>query len=268
LQDGLATHSMEMTEPGQFAGRSVVVIGSGQSAVESAALVLEAGADVELIARAPLIRWLTRDRRAQLERVGRIGSLVRRLLYAPTGVGPAGLSWVVAMPNLFRRLPVRPRERLAHRCIRPAATGWLVDRTAGATITLGRQVVEARSEAGAVGLTLDDGSRRRLDHVVLGTGYRVDVMGEALIGRSIREHLRVRGGYPALTGGFESSIPGLHFVGAYSAWSFGPVMRFLAGTALTSPAVAKHIDAATRRSRRAGELAREPRAVAQTSVSH
>src|SRR5438874_1571089 len=145
LQDGLATHSMELTEPAQFAGRSVAVIGSGQSAVESAALVLEAGAGVELIARASLIRWLTRG-----ERIRRINRLVRRVLYAPTDVGPAGLSWIVAMPELFRHLPIRPRERLAYRCIRPAATGWLHDRTAQVTLTLERQVVEARPEAGGV----------------------------------------------------------------------------------------------------------------------
>src|SRR5204863_1970436 len=264
LQDGLATHSMEMTEPGQFAGRSVVVIGSGQSAVESAALVLEAGAEVELIARAPLIRWLIRG-----ERIRRINQLVRRVLYAPTDVGPAGLSWIVAMPELFRHLPVRPRERLAYRCIRPAATGWLHDRTAQVTLTLERQVVEARPEAGGVRLTLDDASRRRVDHVILGTGYRIDAMSEPLIGQSIGEDLRLCDGYPVLTRGFESSVPGLHFVGAPSAWSFGPVMRFVCGTTFTGPAVAKHIDAATRRSSLdEEELSIEPRPVAQTSGSN
>jgi cation diffusion facilitator CzcD-associated flavoprotein CzcO len=263
LRNGLATHSMEMTEPEQFAGRSVVVIGSGQSAVESAALVLEAGANVELIARAPLIRWLTRG-----ERIRRIDPLVRRILYAPTDVGPAGLSWIVAMPNLFRRLPIKPRERLAYRCIRPAATGWLVDRTAGVTFTLGRQVTQARPDAGGARLTLDDGSHRRVDHVILATGYQIDVTREPLIDASIRERLRVRGGYPVLGRGFESSIPGLHFVGAYSAWSFGPIMRFVVGTKFTGPAVAEHIEAAvTRGSRPTEGLPREAQAIAQTSGS-
>ena len=27
----------------------------------------------------------------------------------------------------------------------------------------------------------------------------------------------------------ESSVPGLHFLGAPAAWSFGPTMRFVAG---------------------------------------
>jgi hypothetical protein len=38
------------------------------------------------------------------------------------------------------------------------------------------------------------------------------------------------GGYPILGRGFESSIPGLHFLGAPAAWSFGPTMRFVSGS--------------------------------------
>jgi hypothetical protein len=44
---------------------------------------------------------------------------LRRILCAPTDVGPAGLSWIVAMPELFRRLPIKTQERWAYRSIRP-----------------------------------------------------------------------------------------------------------------------------------------------------
>jgi FAD-dependent urate hydroxylase len=268
LPDPVAVHAVHVTEPQRYAGLSVVVVGSGQSAVETAALVHEAGADVELLARAPAIRWLVRG-----ERVRASSALLRRLLYAPTDVGPAGLSWVMATPELFRRLPLEPRERLAYRSIRPAATSWLVDRTAAVTMTLGRQVISARPDAGAgaggassdtgetspaVGdgrtpgaprgapgtgahLTLDDGSERRVDRVILATGYRVDAAREPLLGESIRGALRLDDGYPLLGPGFESSIPGLHFVGAYSARSFGPIMRFVSGTPFTARALAGHV---------------------------
>jgi len=36
----------------------MLVIGSGQSALESAALLYESGAEVEVVARAPQINWL------------------------------------------------------------------------------------------------------------------------------------------------------------------------------------------------------------------
>jgi FAD-dependent urate hydroxylase len=248
LEGDRAIHSMDMTQPERFAGRSIVVIGSGQSAVETAALVHEAGADVELIARAALIRWLIRG-----ERMRSIDPIVRRLLYAPTDVGPAGVSWIVAMPNLFRRLPIKTQERLAYRSIRPAATGWLVDRTADLTMTLERRVTRALPDGAGVRLTLDDGSTRQVDHVILGTGYRVDVANEPLVAESIRKHLHLHSGYPVLRSGFESSIDGLYFVGAYSAWSFGPIMRFVAGTRFTGHAVAEHVGRAFPRGYRPAE---------------
>jgi lysine/ornithine N-monooxygenase len=236
FSDGLAIHTMNTTEPGRFAGRSVAVIGSGQSAVETAALVSEAGAEVELIARASHIRWLVRG-----ERVRAINRTLRRILYAPTDVGPAGLSRLVALPELFRRLPIRTRERFDYRSVRPAATGWLLPRTKDVTMTFERAVQEARSEGSAVSLSLDDGSRRRVEHVILGTGYVIDVTRLPLLGETIRRELRTYAGYPVLGAGFESSIPGLHFVGSCSAWNFGPIMRFVVGTEFTARAVAKHL---------------------------
>jgi hypothetical protein len=236
LGEELATHSMDVLEPARFAGQSIAIIGCGQSAVETAALLSEAGGEVELIARAPAIRWLVRG-----ERLRGIDPILQRVLYAPTDVGPAGVSRLVAMPNLFRRLPRELQDRLAYRSIRPAAKGWLIDRTTEVKMTFSRQVSKATPDGGGVLLALDDGSQRRVDHVILGTGYKVDVAKESVVGDSLQRRLHLSDGYPILRTGFESSIPRLHFVGAYSAWSFGPIMRFVAGTWFTAPAVAKHI---------------------------
>jgi FAD-dependent urate hydroxylase len=237
LGEGLATHSMRIPEPARFADQSVVVIGSGQSAVETAALVCEAGAQVELIARAPAIRWLARG-----EKVRTIDPLLKRLLYAPTDVGPAGVSRLVAMPNLFRRLPRRLQDRLAYRSIRPAATSWLMDRSTDVAMTFNRQVTAARPLGSGARLLLDNGSERDVDHVILATGYKIDVARESVIGESLRSEVQLHQGYPVLRAGFESSVPALHFVGAYSAWSFGPVMRFVAGTDFTARTIAKHVE--------------------------
>jgi FAD-dependent urate hydroxylase len=239
LGEGLATHSMRIADPARFAGQSVVVIGSGQSAVETAALVCEAGAKVELIARAPAIRWLARG-----EKVRTIDPLLQRLLYAPTDVGPAGVSRLVAMPNLFRRLPRSLQDRLAYRSIRPAATSWLMDRSTDVKMTFNRQVIDARPLGSGTHLRLDNGWEREVDHVILATGYRVDVARESIIGKSLSGKLKLYQGYPVLRGGFESSVSALHFVGAYSAWSFGPIMRFIAGTDFTARTIAKHLESA------------------------
>jgi cation diffusion facilitator CzcD-associated flavoprotein CzcO len=242
LGDELATHSMDVLEPTRFAGQSIAIIGCGQSAVETAALLSEAGAEVELIARDPAIRWLIRG-----ERLRGIDPFLQRILYAPTDVGPAGVSRLVAMPNLFRRLPRGLQDRLAYRSIRPAAKGWLLDRTADVEMTFSRQVSKATPDGDGALLALDDGSQRRVDHVVLATGYRIDVAAEAIVGDSLRAQLRLHDGYPVLRRGFESSIPRLHFIGAYSAWSFGPIMRFVSGTRFTAREIAQHVTRASAR---------------------
>jgi len=50
-------------------------------------------------------------------------------------------------------------------------------------------------------------------------------------------------GYPELGTGFESSVPGLHFIGAAAAMSFGPVMRFVSGTGYTARALTHYVKA-------------------------
>jgi hypothetical protein len=96
---------------------------------------------------------------------------------------------------------------------------------------MGRQVAGAVAGDGALVATLDDATTRHLDAIVLGTGYQVDVTTHPLLGKI--EGLRTEGGLPVLDGTFQSSVPGLYFVGAASAGSFGPVMRFVSGTWFT-----------------------------------
>jgi len=41
-------------------------------------------------------------------------------------------------------------------------------------------------------------------------------------------------GYPVLSSGLESSLPGLHFLGAPAARTFGPLYYFVTGTERSS----------------------------------
>ena len=90
-------------------------------------------------------------------------------------------------------------------------------------------------------LRLDDGTTREVDRVVLGTGFHMRADEHPLLGPGLRANLRVRDGAPLLGAGFESSIAGLHFVGAFAAASFGPVMRFVSGTPFTGMALGLHV---------------------------
>ncbi|MGH2742997.1 MAG: FAD-dependent oxidoreductase [Thermoleophilaceae bacterium] len=238
--DGLApplvAHSSELRALDSFAGTRTAVIGAGQSAIELAALVNEAGAEVEVIARANRIRWLRRSGWLH-SREG----LLRQLVYPKTDVGPVGLSWLVAMPNAFRRVPHGLGDRIAYRCIRPAASAWLITRAAETRLTMGRTILSAAAAGDGVRLELDDRTTREVDRVVLGTGFEVRADRHPLLGRELLADLRTREGMPLLAAGFESSIPALHFVGAFAASSFGPVMRFVSGTPFSAPALAAHV---------------------------
>jgi hypothetical protein len=128
------------------------------------------------------------------------------------------------------------------RCIRPAGAGWLRDRVASVPFTLGRTATAADElRGGGVRVRLDDGSERTADHVLLGTGYRIDVRRYPFLSPRLARSVDVRDGYPVLRPGFESSQPGLHFLGAPSAFSFGPIVRFVVGTWYSAPTVAAAI---------------------------
>jgi FAD-dependent urate hydroxylase len=81
-------------------------------------------------------------------------------------------------------------------------------------------------------LLLDDQHRSTLDvdHVIAGTGFRVDVARLGFLSSSLLARIETLGRYPVLTRSCESTVPGLYFAGAHAAVSLGPSERFLAGT--------------------------------------
>jgi hypothetical protein len=237
LPQDVASHSFDHTDFTKFAGRSVLVVGAGQSALESAALLAEAEAEVELLVRAEAVRWLE-----PLPEVnGHISEVLQRLLYPPTDVGPRGLSWIVAAPDAVRRLPVAFRRHADRLCVAPAGSDWLAPRLADVRVTTGRRAVATRAVDGRVLVETDEGGRRMADHVLLATGYDVDVSRYRFLDKELLRGLRLVDGYPVLSSGLESSVPGLHFVGAAAAFTFGPVMRFVCGGWYAARAVRNHV---------------------------
>jgi len=235
IPPALASHACDHRDLTPFVGKKVTVIGGGQSALESAALLHEIGAEVEVLVRAPFVRWLWRQKWFHTFRP------VARLLYAPPDVGQAGLSHLVARPNLFRRLPRSAQNRLGKRAIRPAGAAWLHPRCEPVRITTGHTVTSTSSAGGRVTLQLSDGTKRQVDHVLLATGYRVDIARYPFLARELLQMVHRVLGYPQLDTGFQSSVPGLHFLGAPAAWSFGPLMRFVAGTEFASRTLTRGI---------------------------
>ncbi len=224
----LASHSSDHTDLGKFKRQSIVVVGSGQSALESAVLLKEAGADVEVIARRDSLRWV--GLHPKLHHLGWLSSI----FYSELDVGPAGISRLVASPLVFRKLPHWIQDRAAYRAIRPAVAGWLMPRLKDLSISLKRLVVAAEPEGCRLRLKLDDGTERLVDHALLATGYRVDVSRYDFLAPILMKNLNTVNGYPILRRGLETSVPGLHIVGKPAAWSFGPIAGFVSGTEFVS----------------------------------
>ena len=231
----LASHSTESKDLSKFKGKRVAVIGAGQSGLESAALLTEAGAEVEVIARTKKLNWV--GLHPGMHRLGALS----RMMYSKHDVGPAGISRLVAMPHLFRTLPRGLQDRIAYRAIRPAGSGWLRPRLKGVTITLGRSVASVTSTGSQLRLRLDDGTERLVDHALLATGFRPDVSRYPFLPPALLQRLKTAAGFPVLRRGLESSIPGLHFLGKNAAWSFGPLLGFVSGTEFAANALVSHI---------------------------
>jgi cation diffusion facilitator CzcD-associated flavoprotein CzcO len=232
LPRDLASHSVDHADLAPFAGRRVAVVGGGQSAIESAVLLHENGADVEVLMRAPRLQWVGRAPRE---------GIVGQLLFDRTDVGPALVSHLVAHPMLVRILP-RPVQRDAtRRALAPGASLWLRPRLGDLVIRAGRHVVSATRRDGGVNLRLDDGSSRTVDHVLMATGYRVDIRRYPFLAPELVKSVRCVDGQPVLDEGFETSVPGLHFVGAPAMYSFGPLLRFVSGTEFAARMVTRRV---------------------------
>lgn len=235
LSSDLVSHSSQHHDLSQFRGKRVIVVGGGQSALESGALLHENGAEVEIIVRSAKVKWLGWKKRIQS-----LGP-VAKLFYSWTDVGPAGISQVVSRPALLKRFSRETQDRLRIRSIRPAGASWLMARLASVPITTGRSIVSGAAVGSEIRLKLDNAGERAADHVLLGTGYRVDVTRYGFLAPSLLVDLRLSGGFPQLGPGFESSVPGLHFLGAPASWSYGPLMNFVSGTRYAGRHLANHI---------------------------
>ncbi len=223
LPSALASHSSDHADFGCFRGRTVTVIGRGQSAGESAVLLHEAGAEVALVSRGP-VHWLGSGAPAD-----GIMRTLRRALGSKSEVGPFPLDWLADAPGLVRLLPDEVRAEVTTRCLRPAVSGWLKPRADGVSFVPGRLVAGTERRGSRIELRFDDGSSRLTDHVLLATGYRIDIGRLGIFGPDLLGRIDTVDGYPRLSAGFRSSVPGLHFVGATAVKSFGPLMRFIAG---------------------------------------
>ncbi len=231
LRDGLVSHSSDHNDFGRFKGQDVIVIGGGQSAIEYAALLHEAGAAVQVIARRRIL-WLPPDR-------ANVRTLRERIVAPNASIAPGWSNWVLDhMPYLFYKFPQEWKDSYNSN-YESGATDWLRTRVIGkVTLHESRTVTRWNAVDGKLDVTLSDGARVQADHVLLATGYRVDLTKLTMLHPSLRAQVRTDRAIPILSGRFESSVPGLYFVGLTSLRAFGPLYRFVAGCGAAARRVA------------------------------
>jgi cation diffusion facilitator CzcD-associated flavoprotein CzcO len=224
----LVSHSHDNRDLAQFAGRQVLVLGAGASAVDTAVLASEAGAHVSLLARTPVLHY-----RAMAQ--------------------PDAVSWL-GSPALYRHLPAMLRRRAARRDLAPAPGWFMRGKMDGRVLEyLGYRLQTVREHDGRMQVTATGREGQPLtlaaDHVIAATGYRPDLRRLPFLDSGMLDAIAHTAHAPRLSARFETSLRGLYAVGPLAAGSFGPMMRFLAGAGYAAPLLAAHL-ARTARARR------------------
>jgi cation diffusion facilitator CzcD-associated flavoprotein CzcO len=207
------SHSSDMIQFDDLAGARVVIVGGRQSAYEWAALLCDHGAErVDVVHRHDTpdfarVSWAF------------VNDYVQQTL--------ATRGW-------WRHLPASEQQAIASRFWqvgRLTLEHWLVPR-------LDPEVVHRRPRCevvavdpapdGGVHVTLSDGEAVEADHVVFASGYRADLARVPYLS-GVVDQVSVTDGFPDLSEGFETSLPGLYVVGFSATRDFGPFYGFTKG---------------------------------------
>jgi hypothetical protein len=232
-------HTFDISDYGEFRNKTVAVIGAGASAIEAGALVHEAGGSSEVFVRGQEAVFHGRTPRDR--------PLWQRVKDPITVLGASRKSWVLQnLPLLVHRLPRERRTRFAKGYLGPASPWWIQDRVLGKVpIRTQHELVEAGTSGGRVQLKFRNGggsSRAAdVDFVIAGTGYDGDVARLGFLDPELLRRIECIERAPSLNSHFESTVPGLHFVGPLSFMSFGPLFRFVAGAKVAAPRVARRL---------------------------
>jgi len=205
-------HTCEFVDFSEAKNKRFLIIGGRQSAFEWAALLLDAGAvAVHLSHRHPSPAFTEAEW---------------------SWVGPL-VDGMVKNPKWFRRLSEAEREAVSHRLWaegRLKVEPWLAPRLDDARVTVwpNTELVSCSEDGeGELVAGLTNGETLNIDHVVLATGYKVDIKRLPLLAAgNILDVLETRNGFPLLDDHLETSVPGLFITSMPAMQDFGPFFGF------------------------------------------
>jgi thioredoxin reductase len=138
------------------------------------------------------------------------------------------------------------RFRAVARHLGPAP-GWFINEKVIGRIPfhMRAEIREVRIENGQVRIRFTSGDEGEttliVDHLIAGTGFRVALSRLKWLDGELVGAMEKVEDTPVLSRNFESSVPGLYFVGLASANSFGPLTRFACGAEFTAKRLTRHL---------------------------
>jgi len=244
------THTFDHHHLAPLAGRDVVILGAGASAVDTAVLAAEVGANVTLLARRPVIHY---HEVPDPDGVSWLSAITN----PSSGIGPGWRSFLCARaPRLFRRLPEDLRLRATRKHLGPAPGWFMRGKLEGKVKTLlAHQLVGTQELDGEVEVRALDADGNpvtlRTQQVICATGYQPDLRSLPFLDAALRARIAHVQHTPKLSDDFETSVPGLYAMGALAANSFGPLMRFMVGAEYVAPRLAAHLAKAEKKAKAA-----------------
>lgn len=237
LPRSIVSHSSQHSDLGSFKGGKVAVLGAGASALDVAALLKQAGADVNLIARAESLMFHDRPREPR--------PLIERVCQPRSGLGTGWRSRLSCeVPLVFHALPQSLRLRAVARHLGPAPCWFVRDAVVGMTQHLGATLVGAEPTGNGIRVAFSQHGVHKsmeVDHLIAATGFKVALSRLGFLGEPLRERVRTVEDSPILGRHFDSSVPGLYFIGVAAANSFGPLLRFAFGADYTAKRLTRHL---------------------------
>lgn len=241
LPSTLVSHSSHHADVAPLRGRRVVVLGGGSSAIDIAALLKEAGAAPELIARTESLKF--HDPPVEPR------PLMERIMEPRSGLGTGWRSRLSCdVPLVFHALPEDLRIRVVARHLGPAPCWFTRDTIVGKVpLHLGATLEGAEPTGSGIRVNFSQSGEKKsveADHLIAGTGFKVALSRLEFMDAALRARIRCAVDTPILGRRFESSVQGLYFVGISAANSFGPLLRFAFGAGYAAKRLSRHLAAA------------------------
>lgn len=216
------SHAVEFSDPSRFKGARVLIVGGRQSAFEFAALLAEAGSEVTISYRHETPAFEASD-----------WSFIDEMIDA----SERERGW-------FRRLPAARQEEIRRAFWfegRGKLEPWLPARLEAVELRPCSTVASMEESGGAISVKFAGAEGLEVDHVMMATGYKVDLERLDYLDSALRAEIATDNGAPILDEDFMTSASGLFITGLPAARDFGPFFGFMRACGISARIIGRRV---------------------------